>query len=96
MLISNFLIADNLRIKKRIAQKLSNGAQYRNPTHHKIKYYKGFENARKQWKEGTKIKELTDLADTMTDFNEGDIVKRTANMIYEFTAYMKSNGLLAE
>lgn len=62
----------------------------------KIKYYKGYENARKQWKEGTKIKELTDLADTMSDFNEGDIVKRTANMIYEFVAYLKNNGLLAE
>ena len=43
-----------------------------------------------------KKKELTDLADTMSDFNEGDIVKRTANMIYEFVAYLKNNGLLAE
>lgn len=62
----------------------------------KKKYYKGYENARKQWKEGTKIKELSDLADTMSDFNESDIVKRTANMIYEFVAYLKTNGLLAE
>ena len=76
-------------LEKRINIRASD---YRFPD--KIKYYKGYENARKQWKEGTKIKELTDLADTMTDFNESDIVKRNANMIYEFTAYLKSNCLL--
>lgn len=44
----------------------------------KVKYYTGFENNRKQKKEGTKIKELTDLAAKATDFTESDIVERNA------------------
>jgi hypothetical protein len=38
----------------------------------KTKYYVGFENARKQKKDGTKIRELRMLADTATDFTESD------------------------
>ena len=62
----------------------------------KKKYYVGFENARKQKKEGTKIKELTDLATTATDFTESDIVQRNAKMIFGFIEFMKTNGLLSE
>ena len=34
-----------------------------------VKYYLGFENARKQKREGTKIKELRDMATGRTDFS---------------------------
>ena len=62
----------------------------------KVKYYKGYHNSRKQWREGTKIRELVNLSSSMTDFCEPDIVQRTAKIIYEFTAYLKSNGLIQE
>lgn len=62
----------------------------------KKKYYLGYENSRKQWKEGTKIKEVIDLAQLKSDFLEKDIVQRTSNIIFEFTMYLKSNGLIAD
>ena len=62
----------------------------------KVKYYKGFENARKQFKEGTRIKELTDLAGSSTDFTEADIVQRTSKIIFGFVQFLHSNGLLSE
>lgn len=61
----------------------------------KVKYYNGYESAKtNQRKEGTKVKELRDLAATATDFTETDIVKRNAEIIQGFIDYMKSNGLL--
>lgn len=60
----------------------------------KKKYYVGFENARKQKKEGTKIRELRELADTATDFSEADIVQRHAKIIFGFVEFMNSNQLL--
>lgn len=62
----------------------------------KKKYYEGFENARKQMKEGTKIKELKDLAASASDFTESDIVQRNAKMILAFIDYMRINELLSE
>lgn len=62
----------------------------------KIKYYLGFENARKQKREGTKIKELRDMAVSRTDFTECDIAQRTTDIIFEFTSYLKENGLIEE
>lgn len=62
----------------------------------KIKYYKGYQNLRKQWKEGTKIKELLDLAASMTDFREKDIVRRNAQIIFAFTEYLQKNGLIEQ
>lgn len=59
----------------------------------KIKYYLGYENNRKQKKEGTKIKELIDLATTATDFTEADIVQRNAKMIFGFINFMNRNDL---
>ena len=58
--------------------------------------YTGFENARKQKKEGTKIKELTNLAASVTDFTESDITQRNAKIIFGFIDFMRSNGLLSE
>lgn len=62
----------------------------------KVKYYTGFENNRKQKKEGTKIKELTDLATNATDFTESDIVERNAKIILNFVTFMRNNDLLCE
>ncbi len=62
----------------------------------KIKYYKGFQNLRKQWKEGTKIKELLLFADTMKDFQEKEIVQRNSTIIFAFTEYLRSNGLIED
>ena len=60
----------------------------------KIKYYKGYINMRKQEKKGTKIKELLDLVNTRTDFQEKDIVQRTTSIIFNFTEYLEKNGLV--
>lgn len=62
----------------------------------KIKYYKGFENARKQKKEGTKIKELIELANSVKDFTEEDVEKRTYEIISGFVKYLECNGLLSK
>ena len=62
----------------------------------KKKYYVGFENSRKQKKEGTRIKELTDLAMNAADFTESDIVQRNTKMIFDFVEFMNNNGLLSE
>ena len=61
-----------------------------------VKYYLGFENARKQKREGTKIKELRDMATGRTDFTERDIAQRTTDIIFDFTSYLKDNGLIEE
>ena len=61
----------------------------------KIKYYNGYESAKtNQKKEGTKVKELRDLAASIKDFTETDIVTRNARIIHGFIAYMDRNGLL--
>ena len=62
----------------------------------KVKYYVGGENNRKQKREGTKIKELRDLAASATDFTETDIVQRNAKIIFGFIDFMHGNGLLSE
>ncbi|MBR2215166.1 MAG: DUF262 domain-containing protein [Selenomonadaceae bacterium] len=61
----------------------------------KVKYYNGYESAKtNQRKEGTRVKELRDLAATATDFTETDIVTRNAKIIHGFVEYMDKNGLL--
>ena len=60
----------------------------------KIKYYLGFTNSRNQKREGTKIKELEDLAKTVDDFKEIDIEQRYAKIISSFIQFMDSNKLL--
>ena len=62
----------------------------------KVKYYIGFENSRKQHKEGTKIKELKDLAAKLSDFTETNIVKREEMIKSKFIDFMNDNGLLSE
>lgn len=61
----------------------------------KLKYYNGYINTRtKQMKEGTKIKELQDIAAIFNDFTEVDIVTRDAKIKQGFIAFLDGNGLL--
>ena len=60
----------------------------------KKKYYKGFINARGVQKEGTKIQELLNLAQTKDDYIEKDIENRNNTIIDEFIKYLKENNLI--
>jgi hypothetical protein len=60
----------------------------------KVKYYKGYENRRKQKKEGTKIIELLDFANTKTDFVEEDIEKRNSDILEGFIQFLQKQSLL--
>ena len=50
-------------------------------------------NKRGQKKEGTKIVELLNLADTKTDFTEADIKIRNEAIISAFLDFLRENGL---
>ena len=56
----------------------------------KVKYYVGFENARKE-KENTKIRTTQNLA-AVSQFREADIVQKCPDH-FSFVEYMHSNGL---
>ena len=60
----------------------------------KIKYYKGFTNDKGQYKEGSVIFELVNLANSNSDFKEDDIVKRTKEITNQFINYLKDNSLI--
>jgi hypothetical protein len=60
----------------------------------KKRYYLGFTNNRNQYKEGTKNKELIDLANSSDDFTESDIMQRHAKIISNFIGFLNSNELL--
>ncbi len=60
----------------------------------KKKYYIGYYSAKKnQKKEGTKIIELINLANTKSDFTEIDIEHRTTKIINKFIEFLSKNGL---
>ena len=59
----------------------------------KIKYYQGFTTTKGE-KEGTDIKELLDISNTMNDFTETDIGQRETKIILKFIEYLKNNDLL--
>ena len=61
----------------------------------KQKYYLGFESQGKR-KEGTKVKELLDMANTKVDFSEDDILKRHANILDGFIDFLRNNNLIKE
>ena len=56
-------------------------------------YYKGYINKRGQQKDGTKIVELLELANSKTDFTESDIKERNNKIMDAFIDYLKENGL---
>lgn len=59
----------------------------------KAVYYKGYINKRGQQKDGTKIVELLELANSRTDFTESDIKERNNKIMDTFIDYLKENGL---
>lgn len=59
----------------------------------KVKYYTGFKNSRNQWKEGTRVQELIDMAGR-SDFTEVDIENRNEAIIEGFIEYLSDNNLL--
>jgi hypothetical protein len=60
----------------------------------KKKYYEGYTNAKGQFKEGTKNKELREIADSKKDFTEADIIERHDAMINGFMKYLEQYDLL--
>jgi hypothetical protein len=60
----------------------------------KKSYYQGYINKRKQPKEGTKIRELVDLADSANDFTETSIKDRNSRIMSAFLGFLKENDLL--
>jgi hypothetical protein len=60
----------------------------------KVKYYIGYENSRKQKKEGTRIIELLDFAKNKTDFVETDIEKRNHDILEGFIQFLQDQNLL--
>ena len=62
----------------------------------KKKYYKGYTTNSGKEKPGTKIIELTTIADEKDDFLEDDIVNRQKMIIDGFIAYLDSNNLLIQ
>ena len=61
----------------------------------KKRYYLGF-TKRGQKKEGTKIHELTQLANTAADFTEVDILERNRSIMNSFIEFLRDNDLTAE
>lgn len=60
----------------------------------KKKYYLGFTNSRNQKKEGTKVQELIELANTATDFTEDDIKARNNKIMDAFLEFLRKNALI--
>ena len=60
----------------------------------KKKYYKGFVNDKGVEKVGTDNQELLELARTREDFTEGDITKRTDEIVDSFVDYLGELDLL--
>lgn len=59
----------------------------------KKKYYYGFESQGRK-KEGTKVVELVNLANSNPDFTETDIIARHTAILDGFIEYLKSNDLI--
>ena len=60
----------------------------------KKKYYVGFtKNGQK--KEGTRVRELVELADSHADFTEADILERSKRIMRAFIEFLQENGLTA-
>lgn len=61
----------------------------------KKKYYTGFSTAKGD-KKPTEVVELVQLANTLTDFSESDILNRNEDILNRFVEYLSDNSLLAE
>ena len=60
----------------------------------KKNYYQGFTNSKKQYKEGSIISELKELAINKVDFLENDIRERNNNIINSFIIHLEKNELI--
>ena len=60
----------------------------------KTKYYLGYTNAKGQATEGTSIKELRDIASTLSDFIEANIIDRHDSIIETFMKFLDTEDLL--
>lgn len=60
----------------------------------KVKYYQGYTNNRNQVKEGTKVKELLNMASSLLDFEEKDIIFRRKDIIDSFIKFLDANHLI--
>ena len=67
---------------------------YINEAPYLVKYYTAAGMMDEAEKLESKIKELKNLAVSMTDFREEDIVQRSSKIIFAFTEYMQKNGLM--
>lgn len=59
----------------------------------KKKYYLGFTNSKSQKRDGTKVHELVALANSMDDFTENDIKRRTQQIMDAFFDFLRDNNL---
>ncbi len=60
----------------------------------KVKYYRGFETAKGQHKDGTHITELLTMSGNQTDFTEHDIDTRNTQILDAFITFLGENNLL--
>jgi len=60
----------------------------------KRKYYNGYTNGKNQYKEGTQIKELVDIAKNVKDFTEKDIIERNNIIINKFIQFLYDTNLI--
>ena len=60
----------------------------------KVKYYRGFENAKGHHKDGTHIAELLTMSGNQTDFTEHDIDTRNTQILDAFITFLGENNLL--
>lgn len=61
----------------------------------KKKYYTGFSTTKGD-KKPTEVVELINLANTLTDFSETDIINRNENILNRFVEYLSDNNLLSD
>lgn len=59
----------------------------------KVKYYKGFENDKGVYKDGTKDNELVKMATQFNDYTEKSILSRTERIYIEFVKFVKDQNL---
>jgi uncharacterized protein with ParB-like and HNH nuclease domain len=91
--LNNFKNLESLGNKSLLEKRINiRASDYRFPD--KIKYYQGFTNSKGQKKDGTKIKELTELSQNNTDFTEKNIEERNQLIIDTFISYLDANNLI--
>lgn len=92
-LLSNTKLLESLGNKSLLEDKINiRAADYRFSD--KIRYYTGFKNDKGQYKSGTIISELVNIAKIKKDFTEQDIIDRTQNIVDEFINFLKQKNLI--